>query len=124
MERMDPVLHTDPPGSGQLPTGTAVRLDARTGTRCVGEGSVADFPGNTWGSTSLAVGKRRTTDRVAVRLGAVVVPGELALHCNQHGDKEESLEALGVGALVLWDTVSQTAGSSTPHNVFDDKIFH
>lgn len=107
MDRIDPVLHVDPPASADLPADTIVRLYARTGTRCVGEGTVADTPtGHKWGSTSLAVGRGRSTDRVVVKLDAILVPGALALYPNQQGDKEESLEALGVHALVLWDTVS------------------
>lgn len=109
MDRTGPVLREDPPASADLPAGTIVRLYARSSTRCVGEGTVADPPtGATWGSTFLAVGKRRSTDRVVVKLGAILVPGALALYPNQQGDKEESLEALGVHAVVLWDTVSQT----------------
>lgn len=42
MEIMDPVLQIDPPNSADLLAGTAVRLCARTGTRCVAEGIVAD----------------------------------------------------------------------------------
>ena len=115
MDRMDPVLHVDPPDSTDLPKGTAVRLYAKTGIRCVGEGTVADPPtGRTWGSTSFAVGKQRATDRVVVKLTRVFVPGALALYRSQDGHTEKSLDALGVDAEVLWDTVDQTLRPGMP----------
>lgn len=52
--------------------------------------------------------KRHSTDRVVVRLRTVLIPGALPLYPRQHGDKEESLEAFAVDALLLWDTLSQT----------------
>ena len=120
MERMDPVFHLQPPDSADLPTGTAIHLDTETITTCVGDGTTADYLAETWGSTRLAIGKRRCSDRVVVELGTILVPGALANHVSEDGGQVESLEALGVKTLVLWDTVSvtvsvgQTAGLGIP----------
>lgn len=114
MERMDPVFHLQPPDSADLPTGIAIRLYTGTNTRCVGEGTTADYPAETWGSTGLAIGKRRCSDRVVVELGTILVPGALANHASEDGGQVKSLETLGVKALALWDTVSQTVGLGIP----------
>ena len=106
MERMDPFLHADAPDSADLPIGTAVRLYAKTGTRCIGEGAIADpSTGCFWGSTSSTIGQRCATRRVVVELTSILVPGALALYTSPD-DEEMSLGALGVDTRLLWDTVS------------------
>ena len=114
-DRYDPIVREDAPDSGDLPTGTTVRLYARTGRRCVAMGTVVDGPtGRRWGrgSSAPAVGKRRSTDRVVVKLDSVIVPGALALYPGQQGGDVQPLGALPENAevLVLWDTVSRTLG--------------
>ena len=106
MERMDLFLHADAPDSADLPIGTAVRLYAKTGTRCIGEGAIADpSTGCFWGSTSSTIGQRCATRRVVVELTSMLVPGALALYTSPD-DEEMSLGALGVNTRLLWDTVS------------------
>ena len=108
MERVDPVFVLPKPDAAALATGAPVRLYTRTNTRRIAEGTVADYnTAQTFRGTGLAIGKRPSSDRVVVRLTDVRVPGALALHPSEDGTQALTLEAVGVQACVLWETVSQ-----------------
>lgn len=110
MEKADPVFVLQQPDVASLTTGTAVRLYTRTNTRCIAEGTAVDYSAaQTFGGTGLAVGKRISSDRVVVMLTEIRVPGALALHPSEDGTRALTLQALGVQACLLQETVRSNA---------------
>lgn len=108
--RMDPVFTERRPDVLALRAGTPLRLYTRTNSRCVAEGTLAEYPrGRTWGSTNLALGQRQGgTTRMVAKLTEKLIPGALALYPGEAGGEAQALGQLEVGILVLWDAVSQT----------------
>lgn len=107
--RMDPVFTERRPDVLSLDAGTPLRLYTRTNSRCVAEGTLAEYPRERmWGSTDLALGQGagRVT-RMVVKLTKKHIPGALALHPGEAGGELQALDQLEVGTLVLWDAVSR-----------------
>lgn len=103
---VDPVVTLKPPDVGELTPGTALHLYTRANSRAVAERMIVNHDwGDTWGKTSMRVGRDNIKERVVLKVTKIVVPGALTMHPSEFGGQSQSLGEAQLSSNVLWNTV-------------------